>query len=800
MCRADSQSSTTSTGNRLAELLPYSLLPRKRRRQAWHAKRALRGQKKTGKHSTRKSRATKDNGVYEEPLGKPRRTITIGEKLKVVRFYKELRDLKQKAIDDLKSAKCKENTLVRMTDGSERRRSGTKCQEPEESAKRRKVNLEKECQKEFPGLLKRITAVKWVKRSEIERWEDLPEYAQNKLVETPNTWRNKIGLPCKGRVEGGMIPLLLQQELDRLVVEMTAGSSDISERKEVATAENIASWPHSTALAEDSTITSLVQDWNASLEQNGKIIEDSNAKLKQQLEAGVIDPREFLAGFQPAPRPVEPPSQQWSKWFLRAWGWSLLSRQSDAQQTLPYEHYDMVQARSQVADIAKEAHGALIINFDQLWRASWQFGGKLLYKDRAKSGLRAARKKAPKRMEKKLHSIKGFENKDLRSSGQILQEDPSTKQWQSLPYEIASAFVRTLSLHWRELMDAKSRYESLVAKDEGVSNSTTRKARKAWKELRSKERFIIMNKRTCQLATQDWIARNIATDKDGIPHVKTGKRVRPWVMVMKVTGSGDGTRAPIEMTLQLTAKAPAAPVRCWQLHEAQVQTSIPAVLAGYDFGEDDQDDQDDQDDGDERASDAGSDDTRPGDEAGAAELQPVQNGGYLDPAPAPMAGEDVWVEPISDDPKALQCLLLDDDPSTDEEDLEGMMTELQNDEDAEGEESTKIAKEAHGVTHVPACFFERDVFCKLEKENLTCFPPTNGLKLSYHSQSQQWHAKWVDRKLNFAPSWGATRSEMKSLLLSIKQLWVWHLSINKDDHAGHAQLASIKKKLSTVKF
>jgi len=163
------------------------------------------------------------------------------------------------------------------------------------------------------------------------------------------------------------------------------------------------------ACSEDQTVSSLITDWNASLEQNKIIIEEANQQLKAKLDAKEIDPKQFLIGWQPVPQFLRSPGLQWSKWFLRSWGWSLLSRQSDAQASLPYDHYDMVQARAKVAKMTAEdnIHPGLIINFDQLWRASWQFGGKLLYKAREHAGQRVARRKAPKRTEKKLHSVKG---------------------------------------------------------------------------------------------------------------------------------------------------------------------------------------------------------------------------------------------------------------------------------------------------------------------------------------------------------------------------------------------------------
>ncbi len=157
------------------------------------------------------------------------------------------------------------------------------------------------------------------------------------------------------------------------------------------------------------TIASLVADWNAAIEGNKQIVDNANAALQDQFDRGTISGQALIKGLKPSPQPLKAPPLAWSKWFLRTWGWSMLSRQSDAQASLPYDHWDMKHAREKVASLASSmgVHPALIINWDQLWRASWQFGGKLLWKPRSATGKRIHRQKAPKRIEKKLHAVKG---------------------------------------------------------------------------------------------------------------------------------------------------------------------------------------------------------------------------------------------------------------------------------------------------------------------------------------------------------------------------------------------------------
>lgn len=174
---------------------------------------------------------------------------------------------------------------------------------------------------------------------------------------------------------------------------------------------------------------------------------------------------------------------------------------------------------------------------------------------------------------------------------------------------------------------------------------------------------------------------------------------------------------------------------------------------------------------------------------------------YPDPAPDPEAGDDKCRAPIA---AGFNSVLLDDDNDVvsdeemfDEEGFEAMMKDIQND-DVDGEfESAKVTT---GKTHIPGCFFQRPVFCDLNKDKLTLMPSSEGMGLSYHKHSKQWHAWWLVEKKNYAPCWGKKRSELKALLLAMNQLWSWHLSILPDDQVGQSQLQRIQEKLSTVTF
>ena len=179
-----------------------------------------------------------DHGKWNQELPAPRRMISIFDKIQALDFYLELR--KQKCAEVLK--KCEPSESIVVFDSG--KRSIQKKVQPNKDKKTFKINLERECMKKFPEICKHMNMWRWVKSCEREKWRQLPEIVQKKNCTVPNFWRQKLGVCMKARAEGGQVPVVLQQELDRLVMESASGSSEISETKQVVTAENIVLWLH----------------------------------------------------------------------------------------------------------------------------------------------------------------------------------------------------------------------------------------------------------------------------------------------------------------------------------------------------------------------------------------------------------------------------------------------------------------------------------------------------------------------------------------------------------------------------
>lgn len=163
-------------------------------------------------------------------------------------------------------------------------------------------------------------------------------------------------------------------------------------------------------LAKADTARSLIHDWNTNIESIGEEVKLHNAQLIQDFRDGKLHPVAFQKGLEPLPKRLKEPSKSWCQWFRQAWGWSMLSRSSDTQAWLSYDHPDMVMAREAVRELetVHGCHDGMIINYDQIWRCSYSTSTfKMAFKRRCDAGKRAKKTRPNPRFDKKAHNIKG---------------------------------------------------------------------------------------------------------------------------------------------------------------------------------------------------------------------------------------------------------------------------------------------------------------------------------------------------------------------------------------------------------
>ena len=106
----------------------------------------------------------------------------------------------------------------------------------------------------------------------------------------------------------------------------------------------------------------------------------------------------------------------------------------------------------------------------------------------------------------------------------LVSSDPKQVQdaWIPLPYEIASAAVRTLVLHIRKLEAARAAFQLLYEKDPTKSKPKTVSTEQEVKLLESGQRHIVMNRRTGQIASAEWLYRHVHI-VEGIPTPRNAK-------------------------------------------------------------------------------------------------------------------------------------------------------------------------------------------------------------------------------------------------------------------------------------
>lgn len=343
---------------------------------------------------------------------------TIQQKLDVLDFYEKMKAEKAAAQSALLAPKPVGVSRKELNDYHKKKR---------EAKKKLRRNLQKLCAAEFPHILGKAQVCKWVAAAKAEAWREIPEQIRARSVATTNSWRSKLGLKAKGKQLGGIVPLPLQKELDLLMLESCAGLSDVTERKEVVTNEAVVTWqPHACTRcavyilgamltrnpAEAKTLADLIDDWNRTLDERCEVVKAANAEVGRKYKEGLLLPEAAIEALQPLPERLQYPSESWVRWWKSSWGWSMLQRSADDQQYLPYGHQDMAMARKLVKDMFEvedpPVHRYLLLNYDQVWRSCYSNSKyKLCYKDRSGAGQRARKKAIPRRLDKKLHTVKG---------------------------------------------------------------------------------------------------------------------------------------------------------------------------------------------------------------------------------------------------------------------------------------------------------------------------------------------------------------------------------------------------------
>ena len=170
--------------------------------------------------------------------------------------------------------------------------------------------------------------------------------------------------------------------------------------------------------------------------------------------------------------------------------------------------------------------------------------------------------------------------------------------------------------------------------------------------------------------------------------------------------------------------------------------------------------------------------------------------GEFDPAPSAKAGSDKPVMPWKGAAAVGEDANENDHDEDDHEESEMNMTDLLDETKFVSLLGSKEMKK-HGQ-HGPPTFFTREVYCKLNDQGLVSIPPCDGFMLSYHNATSQWHGRCSSLNKNFAPTWGALRSEEQALLAVIEQLWKWFQQLYPDNMEGFDYLERIQGRIKEL--
>eukprot|EP00438_Fugacium_kawagutii_P029588 Skav213420 [mRNA] locus=scaffold38:167382:172740:- [translate_table: standard] len=442
--------------------------------------------------------------------------------------------------------------------------------------------------------------------------------------------------------------------------------------------------------------------------------------------------------------PVEKPSTAWVYNFLKRFGWSLLSSSSE-QASLGYNHPDMKLYRQHVENmIAEGVHQHLILNFDQVWRCAFQWNGKMHWKARDLVGKPSSKTKAPKKLDKKRHAVRG--------ARESLTDDEN--EWKALPYEACGAVVRSLMLHLHKVNEARAAKDKLLAEDPQSKKAATVKAVAKAMSMQHVERYLVYNPRTGQLATEAWLSHHIQV-VDGKPQWKnpTKKHHPPKVLTLEVKILDD---AQVDLKLDLGDSVP-RPVRCFDLRTTASNGDLEFLTQG--FGHMGHQNLDDEDGNQEEVDFDEIDFPDENEFDGADEL--------LDDS-AGLAGqreEDEW------------CPMPDEQLGT-----------------ADGMEDSMMKVVDTGVPiKKPVSFHQRQAYKELEEKGLVDLPPVAGVFLSCHPSSCQWHSAYPQASgelTNRAPKWSfGIRTERQAILICLKFLWEFYF---KKTGLGEEHLAKLK--------
>ena len=156
----------------------------------------------------------------------------------------------------------------------------------------------------------------------------------------------------------------------------------------------------------------------------------------------------------------------------------------------------------------------------------------------------------------------------------------SEEQYHNLPFEVAHGVVRTLVQHLSDFQGAKKELAGLLQGDPSSKKKKTQTVAETVQKWRRVDKFIVMNRRTGQVATPEWLGKHIGVDAEGRPCMKNPKSTaRAWILTLRcLVDEGDNS---FSIALQTKESSNFRNVRCLELRTGLDHKCIDFMMSGY---------------------------------------------------------------------------------------------------------------------------------------------------------------------------------------------------------------------------
>ena len=130
-------------------------------------------------------------------------------------------------------------------------------------------------------------------------------------------------------------------------------------------------------------------------------------------------------------------------------------------------------------------------------------------------------------------------------------------------------------LHARKLQHTKEELQKLRERDADDAKPKTVATRQELQKLEDGKRYMVMNRRTGQMASLGWLEKHVRV-VEGRP-VARNPKVQVWVMTMAFRALAGGR---VLLQMALSNEEPLLPVRCFQLSGGEAD-DLSELVGGY---------------------------------------------------------------------------------------------------------------------------------------------------------------------------------------------------------------------------